>query len=706
MSIVIKGYSVIKTASRATALLLCLLAICSLPLLAQENEDYDDAEDACGEVAGKKAVKLHEMGMNRKKYGKMQRMQYLKEAIELEPEYAAPIYELAVMHFRSAQFKGISYNTAERYFQQLVSICPDYHSDPWYYLASISLGKQDYSKAVEYYRKFLKFSSEDDNKFARDYEKKYTEAKADLKYALFFHTQYANPVPYNPVTVKEVSTEGAGEYLPLITPDNEYMYLTRRTQQKLKVIDSPFQTDKIITIERFTMSKRIDENKFEIGMPLEEPFNMEEFYNYGGATVSLDNKHIFLTICKPGKYSYTNCDIYTSDYIYGYNERTYEEEWHWTTLMNLGPNVNGDDSWESQPSLSADGNTLYFATAREDSRGIDIYKTERDSSGGWGQAVNLGAPINSAQNDKTPFIHSDSRTLYFASETDDPDGRLGFGGYDVFYSKMDSNGNWMQPVNIGHPINTAENEHGFVVSTDGKMVYFASDKLKKGKTGFDIYAFELYNKARPDKVLFLKGEIKDEQGMVIPNAVIELKNMKTKTVTRIKVDSIDGKYALVVPLRENIPMVMTIRAEEKVFNSRMFSVKDTVEETFQSMDVEMKEAKVGKPYVLNDIHYASNSAKLTEDSKFVLDEFISYLKENPSIRVEIRGHTDNVGSAEDNLPLSSDRAFSVMDYLQQEGIEKFRLKFRGFGESKPLATNDTAQGRARNRRTEFMILGK
>ena len=158
--------------------------------------------------------------------------------------------------------------------------------------------------------------------------------------------------------------------------------------------------------------------------------------------------------------------------------------------------------------------------------------------------------------------------------------------------------------------------------------------------------------------------------------------------------------------RENVPMVMTIRAEEKVFNSRMFSVKDSVEETFQRMDVEMKETQVGKPYLLNDINYTTNSAKLTEDSKYILDEFISYLKDNPNIRVEIRGHTDDVGSAEDNLALSSDRAFSVMDYLQQQGIDKIRLKFKGFGETKPVSSNDTPEGRASNRRTEFMIIGK
>ncbi|MFQ5335007.1 MAG: OmpA family protein, partial [Flavobacteriales bacterium] len=366
-----------------------------------------------------------------------------------------------------------------------------------------------------------------------------------------------------------------------------------------------------------------------------------------------------------------------------------------------GENINTEDGWEAQPSLSADGKTLYFASAREESEGIDIYYSVKDSSGAWGPAVNMGRPINSAGNDKSPFIHSDSKTLYFASTSSDE--RQGLGGYDIFYSRLGDDGRWQEPVNIGYPINSAEDEHGFVVSTDGRKVYFASDKLKGSSGGLDIFSFELYRAARPDKVLFLKGEVMDEAGKAIPDAVVEVKNMKTKEVTRIAVDSIDGRYTAVVNIGREQDVLMNVKAENKVFNSRLFTGADTVKDVFQKVDVELQQIELNKPYRINDIHYKTNSAEIQEGSKPVLDEFIAYLQQYPEIQVEIRGHTDNVGNAADNLALSSDRAYSVMAYLQQHGIDKSRLSFRGYGETKPIASNNSPSGRAQNRRTEFVI---
>ncbi|MEM9024671.1 MAG: OmpA family protein, partial [Bacteroidota bacterium] len=430
------------------------------------------------------------------------------------------------------------------------------------------------------------------------------------------------------------------------------------------------------------------------GKPLPEPFNAEDAYHYGGATITVDNKHIYMTICVPtrnksGK-TYNNCDIYSTDYVYGFNEKTGANEWHWTPLENMGPNINTESGWEAQPSVTADGRFLYFASARLESKAIDIYYSEK-KNGVWGEAVNVGPPINTERNDKTPFIHSDSRTLYFSS-----DGHLGFGKYDVFFARQGDDGQWEKPKNLGHPINTAEDEHGFVVSTNGSRVYFSSDKLKDQRGGkLDLFYFNLYKEARPDSVVVLKGAITNEDNQPLSKAVVEVKNMKTKAIQKIAVDSMDGKFAAVVRLKKGEDMVMNVKAKDRAFSSQLITAKDEkgTPKTTRKVDVKLETLKVGKSYKLNDIYYATNSAELSQKSTLILDEFSQYLRENPSLKIEIHGHTDNVGNDQSNLVLSTERAFSVLDYLQQQGVSKDQIvKWRGFGETRPVASNDHPLG--------------
>ena len=676
------------------------------PLIAQEEDDEDEIEESenpCTYIDDKKALKLYQSGINRKKYNKQERLHYLKEALDLAPDYIPANFQMGMEIILTARSTGKSYKPALKYLIKVADECPTYHSDVFYYLGKIAYDDGDYDGTVRYWNKFIKFESDDDSKFSRNYSKKIEEARKGYKTAKFLSDSYNNPVPFNPVTVKNVSTE-AGEYLPLLSPDQEYLYFTRRNVKRTQVTDGIFQSDKIEYEERFCMADLINDNVFTVGDPLADPFNIEDDVNYGGATISLDNKHIILTVCKKGKFDYVNCDLYATDYKYWYDEEKDEYHGYWTELRNLGDSINTEDGWEAQPSLSSDGKTLYFASAREDSKGIDIYSATQDTGGNWSRAVNIGPPINTEGNDKSPFIHSDSKTLYFASTQ--TDNRLGFGGYDIYYSKLREDSKWEEPLNIGYPINSSEDEHGFVVSTDGKKVYFASDKIKGSGGGLDIFSFDLYKAARPDKVLFLKGEVRDENGQTVPDAVVEIKNMKTRQLVQIQVDSIDGKYAAVINIHHGEDVLMNVKADKKVFNSHLFSEKDTAKNVFQELNIDLQSLDLNKPYTINDIHYKTNSAEIQEESKLVLDEFIEYLKQYSNIKVEIRGHTDNVGEAENNFVLSSDRAYSVMAYLQEKGISKFRLSFHGFGETMPIASNDTPEGRALNRRTEFVIISE
>jgi outer membrane protein OmpA-like peptidoglycan-associated protein len=187
---------------------------------------------------------------------------------------------------------------------------------------------------------------------------------------------------------------------------------------------------------------------------------------------------------------------------------------------------------------------------------------------------------------------------------------------------------------------------------------------------------------------------------------VEIKYMDTRKVETIKVDDGDGRYATVLRLKPGSDVIMTVKKADHVFESRSFNMEDTAMATVATVDMTVQRIEVGKSYRVNDIKYATSSAAITKSSEYILDELITFLRENPTVKIRIEGHTDNVGRSEDNMALSNDRAFTVMDYLQTKGIAGPRLTFKGYGQTKPLASNDTPEGRAQNRRTEFVITGR
>lgn len=694
--------------NRATKLILLLVFGLALSVNAQRitaKHFKIVPPEECRGSQDKKAQKLLEEGKDRKTE-KEDRIEALRKAVEQDPECAEAHYWLGLELLRSAISRGSSFNTASDEIAEAVRICPAFHFDPYYFLGAIALGKKDYAKAVEYYKKYYEISGSHMDPLDDELE---AEIKLDYEFAKFFEDAYANPVPFNPQPVVGVCTE-LDEFLPLITPDNEHMLVTRQYKLESEVKQTSFTSATETFIQKFIESDR-SPTGFSEGRPLPSPFNENNDWNYGGSSITIDNKHLYITICKPNIKGYKNCDIYTSDLIYGYNPKNGQTEYHWSKLENLGDSINTKDGWEAQPSISSDGQTLYFATARENSKGLDIFYSEKRKDGSWSGAKTLGDVINTEFNDKTPYMHSDSKTLYFAS-----DGHLGFGGFDVFLSRQNDDGSWSKPMNIGYPINTEQDEVAFVVSTDGRRVFY-SGKDPKNPMSIDIFNFELYKEARPEKVVFVKGNLKDETGNAPKNATIELKTMESKNITKVNVDATDGGYAAVIRVKEDENVVLNVKADNMAFQSKLIETKpesqgvrmseeDESKSTIQNFDFEVAEVKTGGVYKINDIFYATNSADISTKSKIILDEFVSYLVENKSIKIAIHGHTDNVGKPEANLALSTDRAFSVKQYLESKGIAGNRISYEGFGSQKPTATNETAEGRGMNRRTEFVILSK
>jgi outer membrane protein OmpA-like peptidoglycan-associated protein len=342
---------------------------------------------------------------------------------------------------------------------------------------------------------------------------------------------------------------------------------------------------------------------------------------------------------------------------------------------------------------------LYFASNRVGGLGgIDIWKSTKDAKGNWGPPENLGPRINTDGNEKSPFFHSDGQTLYFSST-----GHLGYGGYDIYLSKLSKDTGWVKPKNIGYPINSERDDLGFFVSTDGKYGYFASDKLK-GNGGWDVYSFELYKEARPERVLFVSGALRDENNQIVSDATVEIKNTRTREVTTVEVDSLTGKYVAVVAFNED--HILTVKQPGKAFTSQYFSAADSSLGKPMKMDLKVEEIKVGKPYKLNNIYFKTSSSLLNPETIIIIEELTKFLQENKTVSIAIHGHTDNAGNAADNLKLSADRAKMVFDLLVLNGIDASRLSYKGFGATKPIASNLTDKGKALNRRTEFMVTGK
>lgn len=647
---------------------------------------YSQDEEECDVEISSKSERYHEKG--KKEYRKKDfrdALKYLDKAIEESPDnYKAHLLK-GYININPRNRSG-SVRSAEESFSAVAEICPQANVKCYYYLGEIYYGRDEWKKAAKYYDKFLNSDMEDQNRVTKD---DFEHAEKMYERSRFNQKIFSNEVPFDPKPVKGVSTP-RDEYLAVISPDHEMMFFTRKAKKedRQNVWDSADNYE-----EQFMVSQRKTENVFGKGKPMPEPFNQEK--NEGGATITIDNKDLYITICSDVN-GYYNCDICHSHY----------DGAQWSEIENLGEQVNNDDTWEAMPTVTSDGEKIYFVSDRDGGYGgYDIYYTEKDEDGNWTEASNAGPSINTPGDESSPFIHTDSKTLYFSSrdryEEDEEKlyhGHKGVGGYDIFYVRL---GEDQEAKNIGYPINTEDDELGFFVSTDGRKGYFASNKYSDGGD-YDIFYFDLYEEARPENVLFLKGKLQDEETKEpVKDATIELQNVESKEVTEIEVDDKTGEYVAALPFKSDY--VMKVKSKEHVYKSKYISSKKPIYKKPASVNLEMEPYKKGKSYELNDIYFDTDSDKLTEESKVIIEDFVGFLNNNKDLEISIHGYTDNVGKAAYNRKLSENRAESVYQELISHGIDKSRLNYKGFGEKNPIADNDTEEGRAKNRRTEFVI---
>ncbi len=404
------------------------------------------------------------------------------------------------------------------------------------------------------------------------------------------------------------------------------------------------------------------------------------------------------------------------------------EEGKWSGVSSFS-RINMRRSRETSVSFTADGKKLFFVSDADRDGAIggkDIYYCEMLSNDRWTKPRNLGPLINTPDNEEGVFISPDGKTLYFSSK-----GHPGMGGYDIFYSTLTENGTWSKPINMGYPINTPDDDLFFSIQANGKNGFLSSNR-EKTVGGVDIYkviflgaekefvfvndisplAFELYEK--PTMLHVLPGELAVDSSLILTGKVLD---SETKNGVMAKMQIIDSEKAKVVAtlLSDTLGNYKTQIPEKKVFGVEITAkgyvlYLSTIDLTKEKQDVINKDfvlqpLTVGAKVVLKNIFFETGKAVLKEESFQQLNNVISFLKENPSVKLEISGHTDNVGGLAYNIKLSEARAKAVVTYLIENGIDKSRLTYKGYGPHQPVASNKTANGRALNRRVEFKITG-
>lgn len=551
-------------------------------------------------------------------------------------------------------------------YKKVVEIDDSFFANTYFQLAQMQMATGEYAEAMVHLNKFLE----------RKRINPQTRAKAEmqLRNSEFGAWAVENPVPFSPKNMGPNVNSPDFEYFPVLTADGQTLVFTRN---KRRSQGTDYQED-------FYISLLDREGEWGLAMNLGDPINTDD--NEGAQTMTADGQQLFFTGCNR-RGGMGSCDIY----------RSVREGRSWSRPENLGPPVNSN-KWESQPSVSSDGKTLYFASNRAGGKGgSDIWVTHLAPNGVWTEPRNLGDSINTEGAEETPFIHPDGRTLYFTSN-----GHVGLGGKDIYVVRMKEDGSWGTPKNLGYPINTWQDEMGLFVDASGALAYFASDR-EGGFGNLDIYSFPLYEEARPIPVTYVKGIVKDMNTKRPLGARFELIDLSTsKTVIESRSDRVTGDFLVCLPVDRDY--ALNVSKDGYLFYSENFSLKEraSVNKPF-TMNVELQPIEFGKTVVLRNIFFETASFDLKSESTAELEKLLAFMNENPKIAIEIGGHTDNIGQRSDNQTLSENRARAVFEYLKGKGIDAARMEFKGYADTVPIDTNDTVEGRAKNRRTEFTV---
>lgn len=612
----------------------------------------------------RKAIELYTEADNFRVRGQFsQAIGLLNQALEKDKNFVEAYYRLGIIYMSLKDFPQAIKN-----FEKGVSLTDDIRKQKvfWYDLGESYFTVGNYDQAEKILSSFLKAEMQNRVKIDR--------AKLLLSNVAFAKENKNNASAYKLKQLSDTVNAFVMQYFPVLTADQQQLIFTRR-------LGGGPNDDEDLVISKKNMNGRWD-------IPESLSKNINTKLNEGTCTISADGRKLIFTSCV-GRQGHGSCDLFESVRIGD----------DWTEPKNLGSQVNSAE-WESQPSLSADGRTLYFVSDRRGGSGRrDIWMSSLNDKGEWTRAKNVGKPVNTQYDEISPFIHVNNKILYFASN-----GLTGFGGYDIFSSEKDSASAWGKPQNMGSPINNHEDQFSLFITADGKKGYYSHEEARDGGYSVsNIYEIEIpEEKQIRFKSNYVKGTVRDKHTHEPLSASIELINLETNaTESLVFSDSISGAYLIV--LTQGAEYALYVNKKQYLFRSLNFNYSALKDYEPITLDIDLEKAVEGTTAILQNIFFDVDKFDLKEKSVTELQKILRFLKENPSLKVEISGHTDNSGSAAYNLQLSQKRAQSVYNYLISNGIDSNKLIPRGYGSNQPLADNDSEEGRQKNRRIEFKL---
>lgn len=561
--------------------------------------------------------------------------------------------------------------------EKAVKINPNYFTNAHYLLGELNLKSGAYSRAALAFSDFMKYERNERHPL-------YHKSREGENRSLFAEKLKANPISFDPINLGENINSSNDEYYPTLTTDDMKLLFTRRL----------FHPGRNSEQEDFYLSEYM--KSWSKSQPIND---INSAFNEGAPELSADGSLLIFTACAinqdneytGNKRGYGSCDLFYSQKIGG----------TWTPPLNMGKSINSWH-WETQASLSANGRTLYFVRGKRAANNpkpkeLDIFYSELNENGEWSVAKKMSEVINTSGHESSVMIHPDGETLYFSS-----DGHYGMGGEDIFVSHREE-GQWTTPINLGYPINTHKDENSLTVLASGDIALFASDRAG-GFGGLDIYQFELPNYARSEPVSYFKGIVKDHLTKENVSAQIQIFDLASgDLVAESFSDPESGAFLISLPTDKSY--ALNASALDYLFYSENFdySKKDKISGVEKT--VYLKKLDEGNSLVLENIFFDTDKSELKSTSIPELKKLKEILDHYSELKIEIQGHTDDVGDGSYNLNLSRNRALAVHSWLVENGILAERLSYKGYGEQAPIDTNQTEEGKAKNRRTEVLIVG-
>jgi len=624
-------------------------------------------------------------------------LELLDKAIAIDPNF----WEANMQAGEFAEYDNQKQRAID-YYKRALAINPNITptGSTYYFLANLQFDLGQYKDGQESIDIFLKKNNR------QTLNPKIYNKALQLKESLDFAVKMtAHPYEFDPKNLGPGVNTKDPEYFPTLTVDGKTLLFTRRIIDKRIPHSAVMPKELDQRQEDFYVSTKDENGVFQKAIPM--PLNINTINNEGAPTLGPDGRTLVFVACPDasgqnygkGRYGRGSCDFFITKKLGS----------KWTNPENL-PGKANTSAWESQPSLSSDGKTMYFirrVRTKDGRPDTDIFVTYLQDDGTWSTAKRLPDNVNTPEAEESVQIHPDGKTLYFASR-----GHEGMGGSDLFVTRLKPDGTWMNPVNLGYPINTSADENSLLVDAQGDIAYFASDR-EGGYGDLDIYSFVMPESMRPTRTTYFEGLVFDMNTNHPIKGKFHLYDLKThQEIIRSEADPITGEFMVTLP--EGASYALSVEADGYLNFSKNFDMKLEQGQDYFRMNIPMVPITASNPVVLENIFFDFNKSDLLPESQVELDKLYEFLVKNPKIRIEISGHTDSRGDAALNQKLSLDRANAVVNYLVAKGIDKNRLVAKGYGATRPVVPQaeidqmktdaEKEAAHQRNRRTEYKII--